>query len=326
MLIYLPRRSRLHSRLGNLPNDVLAAAGKLFEDAYKAAIQRGEMKFADKFWGLWDAAYRELNRDRPDSRATEATARGVTMVLRLSLLYALFDGKDVIDADHLDAALALWAYAEHSARWLFSTHELEVQRESAGGLANFILGGGDVGRTRTEISRDYFKRNKAAAEINAELAPLVHDGVVIEIREETGSRPVSRYVHRGLRNNESTKYAGQDVNSVTNSDELGTNLLTEPTVAHRVSSSEFVDSSSYETCSELQSSSNSLIRSPEHTTDTNLEPPGAVTESTRGYTDRVKDALAKARNRQQPLCPGCGMFFIANGHHRDDCTASREVA
>jgi putative DNA primase/helicase len=27
-----------------------------------------------------------------------------------------------------------------------------------------------------------------------------------------------------------------------------------------------------------------------------------------------------------PLCPGCGAFFIANGYHRDDCTASREVA
>ncbi|MET0994743.1 MAG: DUF3987 domain-containing protein, partial [Mycobacterium sp.] len=189
LLICASRRSRLHSRLGNLPEKVLTAAAKLFEDAYRSAVQRGELKFTDQFWRVWDCAYRELNRDRPDSRATDATARAVTMVLRLSLLYALIDRKDAIDAEHLDAALALWAYAEHSAKWLFSTHELEVQGESAGGLANFILEGGEAGRTRTEISRDYFKRNKSAEEINAELVPLVHDGVVIEIKDETGPRP-----------------------------------------------------------------------------------------------------------------------------------------
>ncbi|HEY1843003.1 MAG TPA: DUF3987 domain-containing protein, partial [Mycobacterium sp.] len=264
MLICLSRRSRLHSRLGNLPGNVLAAAAGLFEAAYKAAAPRREMKFTDQFWGLWDAAYRELNRDRPDSRATEATARAVTMVLRLSMLYALLDSRDAIDVEHLDAALSLWAYAEHSARWLFSSHELEAQRESAGGLATFILDGGEAGRTRTEISREYFKGNKPAAEINAELAPLVHDGVLIEIKEETGARPILRYVHRTLRNNEITKPAGQSINSVTNSNELGTNLPSDDVGAAEVNSSEFVDSSSYETCSELRSSSNSLIRSPEH--------------------------------------------------------------
>ena len=56
---------------------------------------------------------------------------------------------------------------------------------------------------------DYFKRNKPAAEINAELTPLVHDGVVIEIKDETGARPTTRYVHRTLRINEFTKHAVQ---------------------------------------------------------------------------------------------------------------------
>jgi Bifunctional DNA primase/polymerase, N-terminal len=294
MLICLSRRSRLHSRLGNLPNDVLAAAGKLFEDAYKGAIQRGEMKFTDKFWGLWDAAYRELNRDRPDSRATEATARGVTMVLRLSLLYALIDGKDMIDVDHLDAALALWAYAEHSARWLFSSHELEVQRESAGGLANFILDGGSEGRTRTEISRDYFKRHKSAAEISAELAPLVHDGVVIEIKEETRGRTATRYTHRSCVKSESAKYAAHGTDSVANYCETSANYLDPAASGDEVNSHDFADSSQRETCHDLQSSHNSLIRSPEHTTDTNLEPPGGVTESTPGWTDRVQQIVASA--------------------------------
>ena len=121
---------------------------------HDAAQDVGESEFTDEFWTIWEAAYRELNRDRPDTKATDATARAVTQVLRLSLLYALIDGKDTIDAEHLDAALALWDYAEHSARWLFSSHELEKQREdTAGGLANFIREGGRDGRTRTDLPR-----------------------------------------------------------------------------------------------------------------------------------------------------------------------------
>ena len=76
-----------------------------------------------------------------------------------------------------------WAYADHGARWLFSNHELEKQRETADGLAKFILTGDGEGRTRTEISRGYFKGNKTAAEISTELAPLIHDGVVIEVKD-----------------------------------------------------------------------------------------------------------------------------------------------
>ena len=103
----------------------------------------------------------------------------------------------------------------HSARWLFSTHELEVERETVGGLAAFIRDGGREGRTRTEIYRDYFKGNRKAAEIDAELVPLVHDGVVIEIKDETRGRTITRYIHRDLRIDILTNNAGQRTNRVT---------------------------------------------------------------------------------------------------------------
>jgi hypothetical protein len=74
-------------------------------------------------------------------------------------------------------------------------------------LAKFILDGGPEGRTRTSISRDFFKGNKSAAHISAELAPLVHDGVVTEIKDETNTRPITRYVYRVARINESTNSA-----------------------------------------------------------------------------------------------------------------------
>lgn len=212
LLICLSRRSRLHARLGNIPDPVLSEAGRLFRDAQHKAQHRGIVEFSQDFWSKWDTAYRDLNRDRADSWATDATARGVTQVLRLSLIYALFDDADEITDGHLDAALAMWDYAEHSARWLFSTHEQEITRQTTGGLAAFICDGGPAGRTRSEIYRDHFKNNVKATEINEQLTPLVHDGVIVEVRDETDGRPITRYVHRSQRIDVFTDHAGQDQN------------------------------------------------------------------------------------------------------------------
>jgi 5S rRNA maturation endonuclease (ribonuclease M5) len=311
LLICLSRRSRLHSRFGNIPENVLNEAAKLFRDAYEKAVQRRELKFTEEFWTAWDGVYREMNRDRPDSRFTDATARAVTMVLRLSLIYALME--------HLNAASALWAYCEDSARWLFSTYEQEVARENAGGLAAFIRDGGRGGRTRTEISVDYFKRNSRAAEISSQLTRLVHDGVVVEIKDDTGARPITRYIHRDQRTNEFTNYAGQEAGR----NSYDTNLRTEPPAESGDSSSEFVCVRTDETPSDLHSSLNSLIRKPERETDTNSEPPGAPTENTPGMTERVQQIASKHNGHQVTgACDQCGTALeapesIARGRCRE---------
>ena len=290
-LICLSRRSRLHSRLGNLPEDVLKAVAEIFRTAHETARKRGELEFTDEFWEVWDGVYSELNRDRADCPATDATARAATQVLRLVLLYALLDGKEVIDTQHLEAALALWTYAEDGARWLFSSHELERQRAAASGLATFILEGGQEGRTRTEVSRDYFKGNKTKAAIDNELGPLVHDGVVIEMKDETRPRPTTRYVHRALRIHEFTKRADQ----LARPDLLGTQPTFEA-IDPKVSSSK-VDGSSPGSASGQHISSDSLVRNPEARRDTISVPVGGLTTSTPGQTDRVQRALARARCR-----------------------------
>lgn len=265
LLICLSRRARLNARLGNIPDDVLARAAALFDTARRAAQGRSRLEFTDEFWSKWDGSYRDLNRDRPDSWSTDATARAVTQVLRLALIYALFDGAEKIDVEHLDAALALWAYAEHSARWLFSTHEQEISRETAGGLAAFIRSGGPTGQTRTQISRDYFKGNRKAAEITAELTSLVHNGVALEIKDETGARPITRYVHSSLRTNEFTNYAGHDTNGATKSTNCVRTEIEDPTTEGGDNSYEFVVSSYDATPSEQHNSLNSLIRTPDRT-------------------------------------------------------------
>ena len=239
------------------------------------------------------------------------------MVLRLSLIYALMDGNDIIDAEHLNAALALWAYCEHSARWLFSSYEAEVQSENAGGLAAFIRDGGSNGRTRTEISVDYFKRNARAADITRQLTQLVHDGAVVGTKDETGARPISRYIHRSLRTNEFTNYAVQS--SARNS--YGTNLRTKEPADPGDSSPEFVDLRTHETSSELQISLNSVIRTPRPETNTDVVPPGAPTAETPGMTERVQQIAAKHNGHQVVgTCHVCGTALKApESHTRGRC-------
>lgn len=197
LLICLSRRSRLHTRFGNVPDTVLKVAADAFSTSLESARKRGGLEFSVRFWRRWDGVYPELVRDRPDSFAVAAAGRAVPMVLRLAMIYALLDDADQIDADHLDAALALWDYCEHSIRWLFSTPEQESKQENGNRLANYVLAGGRDGRSRIELIRDYGKGHKKAAEINAELAPLIHDGIIIEQQiDRGGSRPSRHYYHR----------------------------------------------------------------------------------------------------------------------------------
>ena len=71
---------------------------------------------------LWHDLYPSLTADRPGAWG-KATSRGEAQTLRLSMIYALLDGTTVIDVPHLQAALAVWQYAEASARLIFHENE-----------------------------------------------------------------------------------------------------------------------------------------------------------------------------------------------------------
>jgi Protein of unknown function (DUF3987) len=265
-LIVLSKRSRLHSRFGNLPANVLAVVGEKFKTAVGNSrrhppktpddLRREPLEFSEAFWTRWDAVYAELNRERPESKASDATARAVTYVLRLTMIYALFDGAELIDVEHLDAAVALWRYADQSARWLFSSFEAERESDAVSELAEFIRRGGAIGCTRTEISREHFKGNVKAAEINAALEPLIHDGIVLQVSEKHSTgRTATRYVLRTLRENEVTKDADQGDTSSS----YGTNLRTDRVGDAGGYSSKFVTSSSTKDRPEQQFSSGSYF-------------------------------------------------------------------
>lgn len=246
------RRPGTTSRLGNLPDDVLNDAATVLKVAVESATTRARVGFTEEFWEHWEAeVHPSLSRERPESDATDATARAIPQVLRLALMFALFDGAEKIDIGHLVAAAALWQYCEDSARWMFSTFQKEQHSSDVEKLAAFIRAGGPNGRSRTEISRDHFRNNKSKAHIDARLGTLVHDGVILESDK--------RFVHR-YESTKNTKTAGQGLESRLVPERKTTN-------PPKDDSSQFVPATNTESTPDLGISSDSSIRRPSSEND-----------------------------------------------------------
>jgi DnaB-like helicase N terminal domain len=68
---------------------------------------------------LWEEAYRAWAENSLSGLAGALTARADAHTLRLSVAYALLDGSARIEAEHVQAALAVWNYCQASVRYLF---------------------------------------------------------------------------------------------------------------------------------------------------------------------------------------------------------------
>jgi Protein of unknown function (DUF3987) len=152
--------------------EVVAAAARL------ALIQRdGEAR------ELWREVYPALSAGE-EGLVGGIIARAEAQTLRLSVLYAVLDRSPVVRVPHLRAALALWNYAEASARRLFGGR-LGIP------LADIILG--EIQRrgllTRSEVS-SLLGRHRPAAEIDHALTQLLARGLVRRRTETTLGRPV----------------------------------------------------------------------------------------------------------------------------------------
>jgi hypothetical protein len=121
--------------------------------------------------------------------------RAEVQAMRLACLYALLDCSNVVKVVHLEAALALWDYAEESARLIFG--------DSTGNLSAdeilTALRSHKEGLTRTDI-RDLFGRNRKSGEIENALMLLFRNGLAKRVnekpRDETGEETKGRSVER----------------------------------------------------------------------------------------------------------------------------------
>ena len=307
LLITLSRRRRLAGvGLGNIPDDTLKPSAKLLADSIRHAGNRRRINFDDDAAERWEIEYHRLTADRPDSRATDATARAASQVIRLALIYTLLDRADAIGTQQLDAALALWDYCDRSARWLFSSHAAEAAHGESTKLLAFITAAGSVGRTRTEIYRDFYRSNKKAAEIDQQLAPLVHSGAVIEevMPRNTAAgegRPVTVYAASSERINGFNVFAAQG----SEPDPYPDVPDVQPASDAETDTYESVGERNPKTCPEQANKSNASIRStethsePEPTTNGTVEIPRCHCGNQLLTPEATRSGLC-APCRQQP--------------------------
>jgi len=156
--------------------------------ALEFAKSAGEVRRDDKARALWSEIYGPLSDGKPGLKGA-LLARGEAHVMRLALLYALFDGSATIQEAHLLAALAVWEYCDRSTEFVFGD---SLGDPVADELLRVLRGAFPSGLTRTEVS-NYFQRNVSANQIGRALGLLLQTKVVRRQAEQTGGRPSERW-------------------------------------------------------------------------------------------------------------------------------------
>ena len=92
------------------------------------AQKRGAMTMTANALQMWESVYPEISKEHT-GLAGSIINRGEAQTLRLALVYALLDGQERIDESHLNAALAMWGYAQDSALYIFGDRSVDPLEE-----------------------------------------------------------------------------------------------------------------------------------------------------------------------------------------------------
>src|SRR5262245_15276704 len=139
---------------------------------------------------IWRGVYSDLSAERPGLTGA-LLARAEAHVLRLSMLFAVLDCSPLIRPEHLLAAIAVWDYAEASARYVFGD---SLGDPVADELLRLLRASKD-GMSRTQI-RDHFGRHQSADRIGQALALLLENKLARCESKETGGRPAEWWLAR----------------------------------------------------------------------------------------------------------------------------------
>ena len=119
-MLFSVRRSKVLPFGGKVDEAAFAEVAEAVSSRLAYARTVGEIKWGAEAAEVWDKGgeYERLSRERY-GLAGSLTGRAEAHTLRLAMIYAMLDGVNQIGREHLDAALAVWAYAEQTAYRLF---------------------------------------------------------------------------------------------------------------------------------------------------------------------------------------------------------------
>ena len=136
------------------------------------------------------------------------TSRATAQVLRLSLIYALLDLSPAIKLPHLEAALALWQYAEDSAKYIFGASLGDKIADSI----IVALSACESGLTKTEISKALRGHSKGH-EIDGALGRLCDSNRIKFTREKTNGTPITIYTLTDCEISELSEIRGREIDA-----------------------------------------------------------------------------------------------------------------
>lgn len=186
-MVVAVKRSKTLPFGGRLGSEELERVRKQVRLAVRFASIEQRITFDPHARERWIAAYEELSLGEAGLTGA-ATARAEAHAVRLALIYALLDCSEVIQLEHLEAALAFWNYSAASARWVFGDSIGDPTADEIWVMARER----HDGITRTEVS-NLFSRNKKAREIDRALQALTDAGRLepATIRDPRGDRTLT---------------------------------------------------------------------------------------------------------------------------------------
>jgi hypothetical protein len=183
------KRSKVLPEGGHLDPHDLDALREQFRGALNFARSLTEpMGFDADARAAWYAVYPTLSEGRP-GLAGSMCARAEAQVRRLACLYALLGLSSVVRSAHLQAALALWKYADDTVRFVFG----DSLGDPVADDILLALQAAPEGLTRDKIRDDVFGKHKGAASITRALGLLHALKLAHGKKVPTGGRPEERW-------------------------------------------------------------------------------------------------------------------------------------
>jgi hypothetical protein len=182
------RRAQLLPHGGDSNDAALQFLCPRIEETLEKARTIGRVTMTAAAAERWKGIYAELSKEQPGLLGA-ITARAEAQTLRLALVYALIDGVNKIDVEHLEAALAVWRYCEASAKIIFGdTVGDPLADEIMRALRATI-----AGMTRSDLTLMFRNSPHRAGAIGAALLRLQQMGLARSEQSATGGRPVERW-------------------------------------------------------------------------------------------------------------------------------------
>jgi len=157
--------------------------------ALATAEHIGDIRVDSEARAIWERIYNPLSDAKP-GLAGELVARGEAHVRRFAAIYAVLDGTCIVRREHLLAALALWDYAEESARCIWGA---TLGDDVADEVLRALRDAGKSGMTMTDF-HNRFQRHIPAGRIRQAIAGLARRQLarVEKVRDGTTGRPPQR--------------------------------------------------------------------------------------------------------------------------------------